>query len=151
MLKAIRYTLTTICLAASVGCLALWWRSDNQRDFVAGPSVIVPGHEVGLGTAMGICTALSSFDQPPSRWSYENTRISESEREFKQRFVKTNGHFVSKMYGGGTAVYFPLWYSALVFALAGIAASRIGRQFTLRSALAATTVVAALLGMVVAL
>jgi hypothetical protein len=48
-------------------------------------------------------------------------------------------------------VHFPLWYPALIFALAGVAAMRLGRRFTLRSAIIATTVVAGLLGMVVAL
>ena len=45
---------------------------------------------------------------------------------------------------------FPLWYPALVFALAAVAAIRI-RRFTLRSALVGMSVVAPLLGMVVAL
>ena len=47
-------------------------------------------------------------------------------------------------------VYFPVWYAALVFAYAAVAALRIGR-FTLRSALVGVTVVALLLGMAVAL
>ncbi|WP_152099414.1 hypothetical protein [Lacipirellula parvula] len=46
---------------------------------------------------------------------------------------------------------FPLWYPALVFALAAVAAIRVGRQFTLRSALVGMSVAAALLGMAVAL
>jgi hypothetical protein len=99
---------------------------------------------------MGVCATRSSLNQPATHWSYENTPISESERKFKRRFVKTNGHFVSKTYGGGAVFYFPLWYPALVFALAAVAAIRIGR-FTLRSPLVGTSVVAALLGMVVAL
>ena len=48
-------------------------------------------------------------------------------------------------------VHFPLWYPALIFTLAGVATLRLGRRFTLRSAIIATTVVAGLLGMVVAL
>jgi len=48
-------------------------------------------------------------------------------------------------------VYFPFWYPALLFALAGIGLLRLGRRFTLRSAMIATTVVAGLLGMAVAL
>ncbi|WP_152101008.1 hypothetical protein [Lacipirellula parvula] len=48
-------------------------------------------------------------------------------------------------------MHFPLWYPALVFALAALSAVRLGRRFTLRSALVGTSVVAALLGMVVAL
>jgi hypothetical protein len=48
-------------------------------------------------------------------------------------------------------VYFPLWYPALVFALALAAVLRFRRQFSIRSALVAASVVAALLGIVVAL
>ena len=56
-----------------------------------------------------------------------------------------------KMFGRGMRnVHFPLWYPALVFALAGVGALRVGR-FTIRSALITTTIVAVLLGMVVAL
>jgi hypothetical protein len=47
--------------------------------------------------------------------------------------------------------YFPLWYPTLALALAGFGAMRLGRRFTLRSAIIATTVVAGLLGMAVAL
>jgi hypothetical protein len=47
--------------------------------------------------------------------------------------------------------YFPPWYPALIFALAGVASLRLGRRFTLRSAIIATTVVAGLLGMAVGL
>ena len=45
----------------------------------------------------------------------------------------------------------PLLFPALIFALAGVAALRLGRRFTLRSAIIATTVVAGLLGMAVGL
>ena len=48
-------------------------------------------------------------------------------------------------------VWFPIWYPALIFALAGVASLRLGRRFTIRSAIIATTVVAGLLGMAVIL
>ena len=51
----------------------------------------------------------------------------------------------------GAAVYFPLWYPALIFALAGVGVLRLGRRFTLRTAIIATAVVAGLLGMAVVL
>jgi hypothetical protein len=37
MAKLIRYTLAAICLAASVGCMALWWRSLTTLDRTTGP------------------------------------------------------------------------------------------------------------------
>jgi hypothetical protein len=46
---------------------------------------------------------------------------------------------------------FPLWYPALVFALADVGILRVRRHFSIRSALIAVSVVAVLLGMVVAL
>jgi hypothetical protein len=46
---------------------------------------------------------------------------------------------------------FPHWYPALIFAIAGVAALRLGRRFTLRSAIIATTVLAGLLGLAVGL
>ena len=49
----------------------------------------------------------------------------------------------------GNGVFFPLWYPA--FALAAVGVLRLGQRFTLRSAIIATTVVAGLLGMAVAL
>ena len=51
----------------------------------------------------------------------------------------------------GRTIYFPIWYPALIFPLAGVGALRLGRRFTLRSAIIATTVVAGLLGMAVGL
>jgi hypothetical protein len=55
-------------------------------------------------------------------------------------------------YGGsGIAVYFPLWYPALIFALSGVGVLRFRRQFSIRTALVATTVVAALVAMAVIL
>jgi hypothetical protein len=48
-------------------------------------------------------------------------------------------------------VYSPLWYPALFFALAGVAVFRFRHQFSIRSALVAMGVVAALLGMAVIL
>lgn len=47
--------------------------------------------------------------------------------------------------------YCPLWYPALIFALAGVAVLRFRRQFSIRSAMIGLAVVAMLLGMVVAL
>jgi hypothetical protein len=53
------------------------------------------------------------------------------------------GRFTGYKYG----VIFPVWYPALVFALAGVGVHRFRRQFSIRSALIAFAVVAALLAM----
>ena len=49
----------------------------------------------------------------------------------------------------GESCFFPLWYPALIFALAGVGVLRFRRQFSIRSALVAVSVVAALLGVAV--
>ena len=53
--------------------------------------------------------------------------------------------------GGRYWCYFPLWYPAIIFALAGVAVLRLSRQFSIRSALITTTVLATLIGMTVIL
>ena len=42
MLKALRYALATFCFAASVGCLALWGRSEVVRDLTVIPNTLCP-------------------------------------------------------------------------------------------------------------
>lgn len=143
----LRYTIAALFFAASVGCLALWGRSQTRRDQVV-------GLEFGVSSAMGVGSARTLPTQFTERgiWKHSAGPITDSEREFKDRFIKTNGYFTSIKYGGdGIAVYFPLWYPALIFALAGVATLRFRRQFSIRSALIGLAVVAMLLGMVVAL
>ncbi|QDT75734.1 hypothetical protein [Lacipirellula limnantheis] len=48
-------------------------------------------------------------------------------------------------------IFFPLWYPALVFALAGVGVLRFRRQFSIRSALICVSIVAVLLAMAVTL
>ena len=67
-------------------------------------------------------------------------------KAFYQTVVENRGYF-SRYYG---SVLFPTWFLAIVLATAAVAVVKITR-FSLRSAIIATTVVAALLGMVVAL
>jgi hypothetical protein len=147
MLKYVSYALATFCFSASVGCLALWWRSHLASDRLIGPSYSQPPNVLHCETTHGILvmglvnragrpmtsfTLVKGWDAiPPSFLQHRNA----------------NGLFGSY----GESVYFPLWYPAFVFALAGVCALRLGRRFTLRSAIIATTVVAGLLGMAVGL
>ena len=139
MIKAIRYTLAAICLAASVGCLALWWRSMSATMMVTWkPSTF---RLTSLEAEMGRCYLGSELDPSglPPDWRWR-TRFNGPEN-WHDKFGKVPQR---------AFVYFPLWFPALVFALASAAAIRI-RRFTLRSALVGIGVVAVLLGMVVAL
>ncbi|WP_145435636.1 hypothetical protein [Lacipirellula limnantheis] len=81
-------------------------------------------------------------------WFVDSFRLGETGcSNLQQHIVGQQGQFGSPANG----VYFPLWYPALIFALAGIAALRLGRRSTLRSAIIATTIVTGLLGMAVIL
>ncbi|QDT72955.1 hypothetical protein [Lacipirellula limnantheis] len=151
MLTYLRYALATVCIAASVGCLALWWRSATHYEMTLGSLnnsqlfqlyAYCGGCKVGLG------------DFGPTNWKYDWKYKSV---EFDPEFASLNSsrpHFAASVrYQPRTSlrVSFPLWYSTLVFALAGVASLRLGRRFTIRSAIIATTVVAGLLGMAVIL
>ncbi|BBO32500.1 hypothetical protein [Lacipirellula parvula] len=153
MLKALRYTLAAICLAASVGCLALWWRSHAAWDFINVPSYVYRTRTVNLQSMPGT-VSVQLLDKEASAYLAANNLLWRHSVAFESTIddrllslIHASGAFGRLSYG----VYFPHWYAALVFALAAVAAIRIGRQFTLRSALVGMSVVAALLGMVVAL
>jgi hypothetical protein len=143
MLKALRYALATVCFAASVWCLTLWIAWINSQlsfsstrwhallDTNCGTVCV----SVGGGNPKGQCFDLrfAVYDSVEPDWIFAE--------------IEKQGSFGRS----GPTTFFPLWYASLIFALAGVAALRLGRRFTLRSAIIATTVVAGLLGMAVAL
>ena len=92
----------------------------------------------GLTVPEGI--AVNHYYKVPMAQLPAGAAATQAEIDSRGRFWRT-----------GNMVFFPLWYPALIFALAGVAALRIRRQFSIRSALVALSVVAALLGMIVAL
>jgi hypothetical protein len=143
MAKVIRYALATICFAASVGCLALWWRSYSYADLLISPSSS-GSSEFMYGSASGSAYfVLDETMQPSPTWRHSSSSFGDT---------LDDGDRPPRMFGVyDVGIWFPLWYPALVFALTGVAALRFRRQFSIRAALIAVSVVAALLGMVVAL
>ena len=147
----LRYALATFCFAASVGCLGLWWPSFTSRTmgWLAYPSL--PLHAIGFETFRG-SLVVGSQQFTPNRYGKYPPYASLSAQAMPVDFesidsrIKPVGRF-GKVNPSG--IYLPLWYASLLFALAGVAALRLGRRFTLRSAIIATTVVAGLLGMAV--
>ena len=141
MLKLLRYTLAAIFLAASVACLGLWWRSATTLDHTIGPSV---GKWLLEATSFQGAATVSLRERTHlhgvnlEMWlesvPHQMLMLAEKQEAFR---LLPNG------------IRFPLWYPALVFALAAGGVLRLGQRFTIRSALIATTVVAALLGMMV--
>ena len=152
MTKYIRYTLAALCLAASVGCLALRCRSVSSVDeWVIWVPRLWQGSRIDGTSCLG-CMAiaaqpLSNTDSKPP-WRFESKPVTPDDIVVLRAEIATYGRF--RMFDN-EVIYFPLWYPALIFSLAGISTLRLGRRFTLRSAIIATTVVAGLLGMPVIL
>ncbi len=157
----LRYALAALCFTASVGCLALSWRSMTTRDILAGPSFIAPTRALFFETFDGV---ISTTFQPEAkshpavttkwhRWypSYPDKTNPDSEWRRRQIRDRTARLGIIGVSDDAACVYFPLWYPALVFALAGVGVLRFRRQFSIRSALIGLAVVALLLGMAVAL
>lgn len=154
MTKYLRYALATFCFAVSVGGLALWWRSKSRPDELRQSIYDLSTQTIYLQSYDGVEVASlfgrSRRHPPQDGWYYKTFERDGHLREAFDRFdaaLKEEGTF-GTIAGG---VYFPLWYPALIFALAGVGVLRCRRRFSIRSALICVSVVAALLGIVVAL
>jgi hypothetical protein len=150
MAKFARYALASVCFAASVGCLALWWRANAWRFYVPLPMnrFQVEGMYLEAWAGTGVISLdrenlFASFSGRKAV-SNEELRAEIVEYRIRQSRLGNFGRF-------RRSLYFPIWYPALIFALTGVGALRFRRQFSIRSALIAVTVVAALLGMAVGL
>ena len=145
MIKLLRYSLAAIFLAASIGCLALWWRSMSHREVFVGPNANSTnvGVQIEFSSGKALTAMVESAPAAFNEWHHFSIKTLEpiSDTLAPDR----------QFYWTGRIVDFPLWYPILAFALAAVGILRLGRRFTIRSALIATTVVAALVGMVVTL
>jgi hypothetical protein len=145
MLTYLRYALATFCFAASVGCLALWGRT------LVSPLTFEANY-LSIHWELR-CTALRGMGNA----TYSPINPERVSRDMQFRVVGRQMWFGNVIRQQGVfgqyfrSVFFPLWYPALILALAGVAALRVGRRFTLRSAIIAMTVVAGLLGLAAAL
>ncbi|WP_428306205.1 hypothetical protein [Lacipirellula sp.] len=141
----LRYAIALVCYATSAGCLVLWGRSYwyfETWSRLSSTGVLLRMEDcIGFGR-------ISLYDLPgfDPGWGYHSSAAFDSSAYFN---IDTEGAFGLHQIPAAE-MHFPLWYPALVFALAAVAAIRFGKRFTLRSAIAATTVVAGLLGIVVA-
>ena len=149
MIRIIRYSLASFFVTASVGCLALWWRSYRASDFVAIPLLASSTRSCGVNTYLGRFAIFTCrLTATPSNADIYYADVPRTDARAKVQQTTIRPQRFGRMDGG---FYFPIWYAALIFALAGIATLRLGRRFTLRSAIIATTVMAGLLGMAVGL
>jgi len=152
MAKFIRYALATVCFAGCVACLALWGWTMTHESRLYTVRCLSPtrGWHLDACEGTGIFTATLTRNQLKWECSTDSGPFPEWDAWFSQQKWPQTGVF-GVIEWKHFAAYFPLWYPALVFALAGVGVLRFRRQFSIRSALICVSVVAALLGMVVAL
>ena len=131
--------------------MALWWRSRIQLATADVIEVNVGYDAIRMSKHLLWQLSVSGFLKIDRVWQIwishhaldsRSSSIAHSGRHYRALIAEPRASGVSD---------FPLWYPALIFALAGVASLRLGRRFTLRSAIIATTVVAGLLGMAVIL
>jgi len=154
MTKFIRYDLAIVCFAASIACLALWWRSMEYRDMLIGPSFLAPTRALYFESFDGVLSttllteskSAIGFNSQWSRWYPSDTQWRRN--QIRDRAAMSGRFGIEE---DELCAYLPIWFLSLVFALAGVGALCFRRQFSIRSALVTMGVVAALLGMVVAL
>ena len=147
MAKYLRYALASVCFAASVACLALWWRSFVYFESLSGAA---SGWSVYSESCNGI-VMLNAYtgDHLPAAlmyewgWAKDHNTVADFD-------IGRKGVFGIHDELRNTC-HFPHWYLTLIFALAGVGVLCFRRQFSIRSALICVSVVASLLGMAVAL
>ena len=151
MLTYLRYTLAAGCFAASVGCLLLWWRTASEKS---------SHYTISYHSISGAIYAQLLDSQVHAYFSSETKRATgyvgrlASSRKAHASLLDwqlSQPQFGRTRRGYKYGVTFPIWYPALIVALAGVGVLRFRRQFSIRSALVCLTMVAALLGMAVVL
>jgi hypothetical protein len=150
MLKVLRYALATFCFAASLVAVSSWGWSVTHQNRIVGASWHFDQQVLSASVDCGE-TVVSVAPRVPNpllhpRLQFRSSTVSDVVRNIG--FIKPRPDLFGMR---RKSLYFPLWYPALIFALASVAALRLDRRFTLRSAIIATTIIAGLLGMIVTL
>lgn len=150
-MSSIRYALAALYFTASVGCLALWgWTAARANSAHFAIFYLYPlTFELQLCDGEAKIALLRRFRRTVSGLvrTFSTGVLDGVYLTQFGRTIKYQGYFAN----GFRSVYFPLWFPALIFALAGIGVLRFRRQFSIRSDLVAVSVVATLLGIVLAL
>jgi hypothetical protein len=150
MAKFIRYALATVFFAASVGCLGLWGIGESRNTLYE----VLPlsneklTFEVSSGMAFVGRVPMSTRRSGAQLYFFN---VGDEARVEKLGFPYDESQKMGIFGVISPFCYFPLWYPTLIFGLAGVGVLRFSRQFSIRSALVATTVIAALIGMAVIL
>lgn len=153
--KFVRYGLAAVCFASSAGCLALWGWTDASENTCIIVCYFANGKNADHQSPMFAVEMMQGeavfrrYDEAfvDRGWDVKLATVSPTTTaSFRDRVSKLGLFFVAEPW-----IYFPLWYPALVFAIAGVGVLRFRPQFSIRSALIVTTIVAALIGMTMVL
>jgi hypothetical protein len=95
MVKIIRYTLASVCFAASVDCLALWWLSASGKNYYLGRTDQSKEWHIDAQTAGGYLLAGSHTIEPlqtsDAIWHYGRSRSGDE--AVIVGLVTSSGHF----------------------------------------------------------
>jgi hypothetical protein len=139
MLTYLRYSLATVCFSASVGSLAVSLFSFANSRIVNLAAHLGEADEEVSVMVMGQIAIVSVGKSVTSDHSAASMIIYDLIYGQRRGMIGQIWH----------CFYFPTWYASAVAAFAGVGVLRLGRRFTLRAALIATTIVTLLLGMAV--
>lgn len=97
MAKYVRYALSSVCFAASVACLALWWRNVALIDVVHAATVYVGSKTLSAEVVDGKILAASAPRRPTDHgWSVDSFRLDKDQRVNVQRnILRQQGQFGS--------------------------------------------------------
>jgi hypothetical protein len=139
MMRFLRYSLATICFAASVACLLLWWRSTTHIDYMKSLRTSV-AHPAFMAKSLRgrIVVDLGHIACRSAGWRFVSKPIPPSVAALEPR----RSAFGIESEFDIITVRFPTWLPAIVFAVASIIAIRIPFKFSLRLLLTVMTIVA---------
>jgi hypothetical protein len=147
MLKYLRIAVTALSLTACVLLVALWVRS--YRHIVLGNGPIWGTTGISVGVLPGHIS-WSLTDSPQINWNFKTESVEDYVAVFKS--LGREFHFISGFRLHERSGYFPIWF---LIVLVGTPAILLWipyrRQFSLRTLLIATTLVAVGLGILVSL
>lgn len=148
MLTYVRYSLAAMFFAASIGCISAWVASLARPGVLDDAGLHLKYFSAYAELYDGIVVV---WVEPPKTkragWELLSYKLIPTGHERYLEIQAEQGKFGSV---NGRDIFFPLWYAAFILSLVGIVTLRLGSRFTLRSAIVATTVLAVLMGAVVA-
>jgi hypothetical protein len=150
--RNLRIAFSAACLIACVLLIGLWVRSYWWSDGVMGSISSTKTLVIGSGSGR-FSVRVDDSTQPhrySGRWRFDHTSLAAVEKSFKE--LGTTVSFRFPIFGfSGDDFFFAHWFVIIPVAVLGLISSRpwLRWQFSLRTLLIATTLVAVVLGLIV--